>query len=75
LCYSFLRVEVLLVKFVPWKSRRVPVLGKGQVEGLEHPIVRDSPVSGEDVEVQFQTSVLLLARHFCSTLAVEELVT
>src|SRR6267143_50224 len=75
LCYSFLRVEVLLVKFVPGKSCRVPVLGEGQVERLEHPVVRNSPVSGEDIEVQFWRFVLALARHSCSTLAIEELVT
>src|SRR2546425_3571110 len=73
--YSFLRVEVLLVKFVPGKGGRVPVLGEGQVEGLEHLLVSHCPVSGEDVEVQLWSFVLVLARHGFSTLAIETLVT
>src|SRR6267378_628968 len=69
LSYSLLGVEILLVKLIPVKGGRVPVLGEGQVEGLEHPVVRNSPVSGEDVKVQFRP-FLVLSRHSCSTLAI-----
>src|SRR3989454_11660492 len=52
LCYSFLRVELLLVKFIPWKGGRVPVLSERLVEGFEHPVVRNSPIPWKYVDVR-----------------------